>query len=182
MTERRFIIQRGRKQWGSLLCLFLLVGSHFRCSGGSEEASDANLRLAPDFVLRDVNGRNRKLSGYRGKVVILDFWATWCAPCRMVIPHFVDLYEQYRGSGLEVIGVAMDPGGAKVVKPFVEEYGVSYTTFIGNWDVARRYGGLRGIPTIFVITREGRIFRRYVGVPPNPRDVFERDVTSLLSL
>lgn len=175
-------MQNCGKQWSILFGLFLLAGSLLYCSGGEKEASDTSIHLAPDFVLTDLNGHSGKLSDYRGKIVILDFWATWCGPCRMLIPHFVELYKMYKDSGLEVIGVAMDRGGVKTVKPFVEKYGIDYTNFIGDREVAMKYGGLRGIPTTFVITKEGRIFKKYVGVPPNPRVVFENDIKSLLSL
>lgn len=168
------------KQLSVLFCLSLLAGNCLHCSGGHKEVSDTSLRLAPDFVLTDVNGRSGKLSDYRGKVVILDFWATWCGPCRMQIPHFVELYKRYKDSGFEMIGVAMDRPDA--VRPLLKKYAVNYTNFIGNREVATKYGGLRGIPTTFVITKEGRIFRKYVGVPPNARVVFEEDIKSLLSL
>jgi cytochrome c biogenesis protein CcmG/thiol:disulfide interchange protein DsbE len=99
----------------------------------------------------------------------------------MLIPHFADLYKRYKGSGLEIVGVAMDQGGEKVVKPFVAKHSIDYPNYIGNNQVAMLYGGLRGIPTTFLITRDGRIYKKYVGVPPNPLVTFENDIKSLLS-
>ena len=159
--------------------LFLVA---VQCSDGPKESAHSDLQRAPDFTLTDLNGRTGKLSDYRGKVVILDFWATWCGPCRMLMPHFKDLHEKYKDAGFEVVGVALDLGGEKVVKPFVEKYSIDYTNYIGNHEIAMKYGGLRGIPTTFVLTKEGRIFRKYVGVPPNPRGTFENDIRTLLSL
>jgi cytochrome c biogenesis protein CcmG/thiol:disulfide interchange protein DsbE len=167
--------------WIIILCLSIAGASLLSCSEEQGNASTSHLQLAPDFTLNDINGRSGKLSDYRGKVLILDFWATWCGPCRMLIPHFKSLYDQYKGSGFEVIGVAMDHGGAKIVKPFVEQHDIRYPNFIGNNDVAMNYGGLRGIPTTFVLTRDGRIYKRYVGVPPDPRNTFETDIKTLLA-
>lgn len=167
----------------NILFLLFLVGTSFlHCSKREKESSNTSLQPAPDFVLTDLNGKNGKLSDYHGKVIILDFWATWCGPCRKLIPHFIDLYEKYEDSGFEVIGIAMDRGGARAVKPFVEKHKIKYTNFIGNSNVVRKFGGIQGIPTTFVITKEGRIYKKYVGVPPNPRTVFETDIQSLLSL
>ena len=171
-----------QKQYSFLFVLLLLIGYCIRCSEGQKETANSNLQVAPDFTLTDLNGRSGKLSDYRGKVVILDFWATWCGPCRMLIPHFKDLHARYKGNGFEVVGVAMDRGGLRVVKPFVEKHAINYTNYLGNTDVAMKYGGLRGIPTTFVLTKDGRIFKKYVGVPPNPGVTFENDIRSLLSL
>lgn len=136
------------------------------------------LSIAPDFTLNDLNGKPFSLSQTKGKVVILDFWATWCPPCRMEIPHFESLYNEYKDKGLEVVGVALDKGGASSVKPFVEENGVTYPVLIGNQDVAARYGGIRGIPTTFLIDREGRIVEKYVGY--TDKEVFESAIKKLL--
>ena len=169
----------------TLFVLLILGGSFLSCSKEQKDntstTTNSSLQLAPDFVLTDLNGRSGKLSDYRGKVVILDFWATWCGPCKMLIPHFLELYQKYKGSGLEIVGVAMDQGGAKVVKPFVDKHGIPYPNFIGNNQVAMQYGGLRGIPTTYLITKDGRIFKKYVGVPPNPKLTFENEIKSLLS-
>lgn len=170
----------------TLFALLILGGTILSCSREQKDntatTTNTSLQLAPDFTLTDLKGKSGKLSDYRGKVIILDFWATWCGPCRMLIPHFEDLYKRYKGSGLEIIGVAMDQGGAQVVKPFVEKHSMAYPNFIGNNQVAMQYGGLRGIPTTFLITRDGRIYKKYVGVPPNPLVTFETDIKSMLSL
>jgi thiol-disulfide isomerase/thioredoxin len=176
------IVAKRKKQYGFLFILLLLIGYCIRCSNGQKETTDSDLQLAPDFTLTDLNGRSGKLSDYRGKVIILDFWATWCGPCRMLIPYFKNLHEKYKDAGFEVVGVAMDRGGSKVVRPFVDKHSIHYTNYIGNHEVAMKYGGLQGIPTTFVLTREGRIFKKYVGVPPNPGATFEHDIRSLLSL
>ncbi|MGD2279165.1 MAG: TlpA disulfide reductase family protein, partial [Candidatus Omnitrophota bacterium] len=117
-------------------------------------------------------------SSTRGKVVILDFWATWCPPCTAEIPHFVELYKEYRERGLEIVGVALDRGGASTVKPFAERNGMNYTVVIGDQRITADYGGIRGIPTTFVVDRQGRIAQKFVGY--REKEVFEEAIKSLL--
>ena len=134
---------------------------------------------APDFTLQDINGNEYNFaSETRGKVVILDFWATWCPPCRMEIPHFQELHEEYAGKGLEVIGVSLDQGGVSVVSSFARDNGVTYTMLMGDRQVANLYGGVRGIPTTFVIDRSGGIVEKYVGY--RSKEVFEEAIKKLL--
>lgn len=126
-------------------------------------AKKANL----NFTLKDLNGRDVKLSDYRGKVLLLDFWATWCAPCKVEIPAFVDLYKTYKAQGLEVIGVvAMDE--FTKAKPFVQQYGINYTILNGvdREDIEDAFGPLFALPTSLIIARDGRICARHVGLPP----------------
>jgi len=139
----------------------------------------ANARQeAPDFVLTDISGEQVKLSDFRGKVVILDFWATWCGPCKMEIPHFISLYDEYADDGLEIVGVAMDRNGIQAVVPFVEQRGIDYVSLLGDAKVASLYGGIRGIPTTFVIDRKGRVVSKHVGY--RDRAVFESEIVPLL--
>ncbi|MDD5634003.1 MAG: TlpA disulfide reductase family protein [Candidatus Omnitrophica bacterium] len=133
---------------------------------------------APDFTLDDLYGQEFKLSYTKGKVVIIDFWATWCPPCKMEIPHLNSLYKQYAKSGLEVIGIALDDGGAGVVRPFAEENKIEYTILMGDRKVEAAYGGIRGIPTIFIIDREGRIVEKFVGY--RERNVLENVIKKLI--
>jgi cytochrome c biogenesis protein CcmG/thiol:disulfide interchange protein DsbE len=134
--------------------------------------------LAPDFTLKDLDGKTFRFADTKGKVVILDFWATWCPPCRMEIPHFEALYRQYGAKGLVIVGVALDQGGTRDVKPFIEENGVTYPVVIGDQRTAGAYGGIRGIPTTFIIDRKGRIVEKAVGY--RDREFFESRVKELL--
>lgn len=118
--------------------------------------------LAPDFSLTDLNGQPLDLSSYRGKVVLLDFWATWCTPCRGEIPHFVEFQNNYHDQGLQVIGISMDDD-LKPVGPFYQEYKMNYPVALGNDKIAQAYGGILGLPVTFLIGRDGHIQEKYVG-------------------
>ena len=133
---------------------------------------------APDFTLQDLNGNWSSLSEFKGKVVILDFWATWCPPCRAEIPHFIELYDDYKDKGLEIIGVSLDFNANKILGAFVEENSINYTILIGDRDVTDLYGGIMSIPTTFVIDRDGGIRKKYIGY--KEKEVFEEDVKGLL--
>jgi thiol-disulfide isomerase/thioredoxin len=130
----------------------------FGCMRGQQTGPGSEVNNpAPEFSLTDLNGKTVNLSQYKGKVIILDFWATWCPPCRSEIPHFIDLYNRYQDKGLVVIGIALDDEGAKVVKPFVDEYKINYPVILGNADVQKAYGGIQGIPTTFIINKNGTL-------------------------
>lgn len=135
-------------------------------------------KIAPEFSLKDVNGAVRKLSDFKNKVVIIDFWATWCPPCRQEIPHFIDLYDRYKNQGLEIIGVAMDSNPGRVLSAFIEENSINYTVLIGNGEVYDLYGGIAAIPTTFIIDKDGKIRKRYIGY--NEKEIFEKDIKELL--
>ena len=151
-------------------------------AGCSMPESGGKIAISPTPVL--TSNVQDSLDAFKGKVVILDFWATWCGPCRMEIPGFIKLQEKYRDKGLEVIGVSIDPiatqgGGAPAVGPFIKSNGINYTIWMVNSaDAMRGYDVSRGIPTTYVIDRKGGIVRTYVGA--RTQQVFENDITSLL--
>jgi len=142
------------------------------------EAKKPAFKTAPEFSLKDISGQERRLSDFKDKVVIIDFWATWCPPCRAEIPHFVNLYNQYKDQGLEVIGIALDFNGDRVVPPFVSSNNINYTILLGNEEVSNLYGGITAIPTTFIVDKEGNIRRKYIGY--NDKEVFEKDIKELL--
>ena len=118
--------------------------------------------VAPDFSLTDLNGQTLQLSRYRGKVVVLNFWATWCSPCRSEIPRFVDLQNKYGGNGLQIIGISLDDD-PKLVRGFYQQLRMNYPVAIGDATLAERYGGILGLPVSFLICRDGRICAKHVG-------------------
>ncbi|MGB2600674.1 MAG: TlpA disulfide reductase family protein [Candidatus Omnitrophota bacterium] len=156
------------------LLLFITAGL-LSCDQSSAVGGSS---VAADFTLNDLDGKPFKMSDTKGSVVILDFWATWCPPCRMEIPHFEALYRQYKAKGIVIVGVALDRGGVGVVKPFIKEMGVTYPVVIGDQNVANVYGGIRGIPTTFIIDREGRIVEKAVGY--RDKEFFESRIKELL--
>jgi thiol-disulfide isomerase/thioredoxin len=127
------------------------------------DAKPANL----NFTMMDLDGRNVKLSAFKGKVILLDFWATWCVPCKFEIPGFVELQEKYAKDGLQVIGVSVDDTLEKL-QPFVKEFKMNYLVLqgLGHDDVQEAFGPVVAIPTSVVISREGLICARYTGLPP----------------
>src|SRR5438105_1885112 len=130
----------------------------------STSVDGATLEPAPDFELKSLDGRTVRLSDFRGKVVVLNFWATWCAPCRVETPWLVDLYRQYKEQGLEVVGISMDDGEQEHVAEFAKELGINYTVLLGNHAVGDAYGGLRFLPQTFFIDRNGKIIKRSFGI------------------
>lgn len=139
----------------------------------------ATLPSAPAWELKDVEGKTVKSTDFAGKVVVLDFWATWCGPCRMEIPGFVELQNEHTGAGLVVIGVSLDDDATGVVKPFMKKMGINYPVVMGDERMTDVFGGIEGIPTTFIIDRSGRIVTKHVGSAP--KDVFERDIAPLLA-
>ena len=121
-------------------------------------------QMAPDFQLASIDGRQVKLSDYRGKAVLLNFWASWCGPCKVEMPWFTELQDRYRQQGLEVIGVAADNEGSDKIKNFVEKMHVKYTILLGTDQVSDAYGGIQGLPTSFYIDRDGRIVKQVAGL------------------
>jgi peroxiredoxin len=120
---------------------------------------------APDFELRSLDGRTARLSNLRGKPVLLNFWATWCAPCRVEMPWLVELDQQYRPQGVQIIGVSLDdPDAEQDVAKFIAQVGVHYTIVIGDSSVADTYGGVRFMPQSFFIDRDGKITKTSLGL------------------
>jgi peroxiredoxin len=125
---------------------------------------DSARKRAPEFALKDANGKVVHLADYRGKVVLLDFWATWCGPCTVEIPWFTEFQRKYKDRGFEVLGVSMDEDGWKAITPFVTQKKVNYRIVLGDDKTGDQYGGLEALPTTFVIDRDGRIAAVHVGL------------------
>jgi len=141
--------------------------------------SPANERKpAPEISLQDSSGKKVTLKKYRGKVVVLDFWATWCGGCKEEIPWFSDFERKYRGKGLAVVGVSLDEDGWKVVKPFLATARIPYRIVLGNDGTAKQYG-IQAMPDTFLIDRQGRIAATYVGVVD--RENIEGNIRGLLA-
>jgi thiol-disulfide isomerase/thioredoxin len=118
---------------------------------------------APEFALLSTDGKTIKLSAYKGKIVILDFWATWCGPCRKGIPDLIELQKEF-GKDIIVIGISLDNDTKENVVPFIQRMGVNYPIAYGTYEVTQQYGGVESIPTSFVINKRGEIVARHVGL------------------
>ena len=138
---------------------------------------DKDRKPAPEFELKDADGKTVRLSDYKGKVVLLDFWATWCGPCKIEIPWFIEFERQYKDKGFAVIGVSMDEEGWTVVKPFVSDLAINYRVLQGNDSTADLYGGVNALPTTFLIDREGRVAWKHEGLAG--KDDFEDRIKTL---
>jgi thiol-disulfide isomerase/thioredoxin len=143
----------------------LYVGFHMARRDGSGAPSILSKSTpAPDFTLERLDGGSLKLSDLRGKAVLLNFWATWCGPCKIETPWLVELQKQYASQGLQVVGVAMDDSGKEDIEKFAKDMGVNYPVVLGKEAVGEEYGGVPALPESFFIGRDGKIVDRIIGL------------------
>ncbi len=170
--------------WVGVVTMVLLAG--FYLFGGNTSRGEKRpvttlppgdiTGVAPAFTLLDLNGKSVSLSDFKGKVVILNFWATWCPPCKKEIPDFIDLQTQYGSKGVQIVGIALDQPDK--VRAFAQQNGLNYSVLLGDQETALKYGGITGIPTTVVIDRKGKIVSQFEGF--RPRSVFESEIKKLL--
>ena len=162
-----------------VLSAVTLFGCHARPSGPPPDA--------PNVTFNGLDGENVTLASLKGKVVIINFWATWCDPCQEEIPWMIEFQQKYADKGFTMLGVAMDDEGKKVVEPFVRDtrfdvggrqMTMNYPIMLGNDEITSKFGGLFGLPTSIVISRDGKIRKKYIGLVG--REEMEKEITSLL--
>jgi cytochrome c biogenesis protein CcmG/thiol:disulfide interchange protein DsbE len=157
----------------SLLLAFALL------TIGCTKRTAKNRKAAPEFSLKDANGQTVHLADYRGKVVVLDFWATWCGPCKIEIPWFMEFETQFKDQGFAVLGVSMDEDGWAVIKPYVRDRKMNYRILLGDDKISTSYGGLDALPTTLLIDREGNIASVHEGVSMG-KEEFKNAIVQLL--
>ena len=158
----------------SIVTLVLVCG----CTGKGDDDKQVTQKRAPHFAVQDLRGNTLRLKDLKGKVVLLNFFATWCGPCRREIGELVQLYEKFRDRGLEVVGVSLDMEGAAVLVPFVKHYKITYPVVIGTREMVVDYGGINGVPTSFIIDRDGIIADHFIGL--RSAQVLEASLEKLL--
>ncbi|MEZ5292578.1 MAG: TlpA disulfide reductase family protein [Vicinamibacterales bacterium] len=158
------------------------VAAHASTLADEAQAGDAacmaDAKPASDFTLPTIDGTSQSLSAYKGKVVLLNFWATWCGPCKAEIPGFVELQQQYKDD-LVVVGLSVDDTADKA-KAFADQYKINYPVLLGlgHDDVQDAYGPIYGIPASFLISRDGKVCKRHLGIAPKAQ--FEREIKALM--
>ena len=181
------MISRSFLRWvGVIAASALLFGCSRQEQSASAEAGSRtqgavaleDLGAAPTWELQSPDGQPVRFADLKGKVVVVDFWATWCPPCIKEIPGYVDLQEKYRDRGLVIVGISLDQQGPGVVRTFMERNKINYPIAMGDQDVVDAFGGVEGIPTTFLIDREGRIRHRKVGAMEQSE--YEPIISSLL--
>ncbi len=133
-------------------------------SAGGDDAGEEGLVAAPDFELPTIAGEPFRLAAHRGEVVLINIWATWCAPCLVEIPDFIELQEELGAEGLQIVGVSVDAEGAEVVAPFVAEMGINYPVVVDAGEVSELYGGVYTLPTTVIVDRAGRVVQKVPGM------------------
>jgi thiol-disulfide isomerase/thioredoxin len=178
-----------RKPWN--LCLILVLAAVLAAglagckSGGA--STPKTLANEPEVTFKDLQGKDVPLASLKGKVVVVNFWATWCEPCQVEIPWMIGFQQKYADKGFTLLGVAMDDEGKTAVEPFVQKsqfdvdgkkMTMNYPIVLGNDDLAGKFGGLLGLPTSIVISRDGKVVKRYIGLAS--QDDLDREIKSLL--
>src|SRR5262245_45288491 len=151
---------------------------------GKTHTSSKELRAigtAPEFDLQRIAGGNLRSADLKGKVVVVDFWASWCDPCKKEIPDYNKLADSMAGKDAAMIGIALDSGSFEKVKEAVGELGIQYPVGFGKEGIDEQFGGLRGYPTTFVVGKDWKIYKKYEGEYPNKQELLKKDIEALLN-
>jgi len=150
-----------------LVALAVMIFLSLACGQKKAEPTGSIGSEAADFSLINLVGEEVTLEQFKGKVIMLNFWASWCGPCKAEIPDFIKMYDKHQKNGLEIVGIALSSGSAESIKQFVDKWNINYPILTGDekylQDLTNKYGGIRGVPTTFLIDRKGNIQQKWVG-------------------
>jgi len=141
-------------------------------------ASSVKPSPAPEWKLKDVDGKVVSSDQFKGKVVVVDFWATWCPPCRTEIPGYIKLQKKYADQGLVIVGISVDTDGPEVVRKYMKEVGINYTIVMADDQIQDLFAPIQGYPTTFIIDRDGKIRNRKLG--REPTEQYEKEILAVL--
>ena len=167
-----------RRSLMTLAAVAMLAGCGRTPSVNAAVKAEKDRKAAPEFALKDARGGTLTMANLKGKVVLLNFWATWCGPCKIEIPWFVDFEQKYRDQGFAVVGISMDEDGWEAVKPYIEAKKVNYRVVLGDDKTAQLYGGVESLPTTFLVDADGKIASVHVGLVS--KDVYDGEIQQLL--
>lgn len=159
------------------ISLFVLIISLLVCVQCKAPSSASQL---PDIKVKDLNGREFSLTEFQGKPLIVNFWATWCGPCRIEIPMLNEIHRKYASRGVVIVGISTDEDGAVSVKPFLKEVPIEYVTVLAGTDTEEKFGGILGLPSTFFFDKTGKQIAKAIGV--QPREFFEEKISDMLSM
>lgn len=168
-------LKRHRRQFRVVFLCFLAIAL------GRKPTVLAQTQRMPAFNLESLDGTRFTSKTLEGKVVLVDFWATWCGPCIEEIPQWNELYSRYQSKGLVVVGMTVRSGWASDIKPDAQKLKMTYPVVVGNDDVEKGFGGIWGFPTTFLVNRKGQIYKTYTGTTPQKQAQIEADIQKLLA-
>jgi len=172
-----------KKTASSILLMFMLFGCTALLPGCSPKKGTASLapaKGAPEFDLENIRGGKTKSLEFKGKVAVVDFWATWCEPCKAEVPHFNKLFQDYQGKNVQVLGIAIESPHEEIA-PTVKKEGINYMVLVGNDNVVDGFGGVVGYPTTYIVTKDWKIYKKYLGALPDKEARIRKDIDKLLA-
>lgn len=163
-----------------IFCIFAITLIYCGSANQDDKGKSNKISKAPEFILKTFEGNDFYSKDLEGKVVIIDFWATWCQPCIKEIPSYNALYSKYKNTNFMMLGITMDSGTAKNVKPFIGKFKIQYPIYMGDEKVDSAFGGMQAYPTTFIIDQNWNIYKKYLGTYPRKVEGIDKIVSKLL--